>query len=185
MASQAGFTARSRHTQRPDRTHRHTQVPRQTANRSAIDPPQSRNRQPRRSPPRHRSPAQRTEARGTLVTLGRKCRGEERQPRTRPGTTMQITDAVGRAGAEPAKRGRRRTVAAAQMQPSPESRSESRIPGHHQDQPARPAKPREVAAQRHAPRIGIMPQHHPRSAARQSRHRGAGIGQATVVGEQP
>ena len=59
------------------------------------------------------------------------------------------------------------------------------IAGHHQGEAPRPADPRQILAERTASRLAVVAQYHATQAARQPRYRGAGVGQAPRVGEQP
>jgi hypothetical protein len=76
-------------------------------------------------------------------------------------------------------------MAAAQVNAGLQRRRQPRIARHHQNKPPLPADPREVSSKHPPSQIGVMPQNHPRSAARQGGNGGAGIGQAPVVREQP
>jgi len=54
------------------------------------------------------------------------------------------------------------------MNASPQGSRESRIPRHHQDQPARTAGSHEVSAQTDAVGVIVMPKDHPGEASRQA-----------------
>jgi len=76
-------------------------------------------------------------------------------------------------------------MAAAQMHASPQRRGQPEVSSHHKNEAPRTADPCQVPTERLTARFAVMTQHHTGEAARETRHRGAGIGQAACVGEQP
>jgi hypothetical protein len=76
-------------------------------------------------------------------------------------------------------------VSTAQMDPGFQRCGQPRVAGHHQHKTARPADPRQVPPEVRSCRVMIVAQHDPCLAPRQTGNRGARIGQAEVIGEQP
>ena len=66
-----------------------------------------------------------------------------------------------------------------------EGRSQTGVPGNHQDEAPGAADACEVAAQRRAVRRAVMSEHDPAKAAWQPHRRRAGVRHALGVGEQP
>jgi hypothetical protein len=78
----------------------------------------------------------------------------------------QIRASVGGTGDEAFGPQWSRPTAATQMNPRTQCGGEPCIAGHDQDQPARPANPREVAAETRPIRMIVMPEHDSGEAAR-------------------
>jgi hypothetical protein len=97
------------------------------------------------------------------------------QIRYRMGGTCGHTPCANRSGSVPVS----------QMDAGSQRRCQPNIARHHQDQPACPAHPRQIASEAGASGVAVVPQNDSGAAAGQAGNRGAGIGKAGVIGEQP
>ncbi len=117
------------------------------------------------------------------------CRSEhwrqERENGTRSRSATQILETVCRAGHEPASADVPRPVPAAKVHAGVESRRQANVTGHHQNQPARPADAREIAAQSRTIRMVVVAEHDSGQTTWKFGNGGTRVGQPLRVGEQP
>ncbi len=69
-----------------------------------------------------------------------------------------------------------RPAPAAQMHAGVQFRGKAWFSGHNQGEPSRPAEPRQIASQRLAVRLAVMPENHTAQSAWQCRDRGPWVG---------
>lgn len=170
--------------ERPDGADRAADRGRQPPDVTAIHPAQCPN--PHRADASEQAPPEWAQSPGAGVAQGGKRRREEGQRGAGASRPPQIRKPVRRTGdqrAAPTMRTRPATVS--QMHAGAECGRQPGIAGDHQCQAAGAAEASQVAAEYPSAGFAIMPQDDPRQTTRQARHRGARVGDAARIGEQP
>ncbi len=155
----------------------------QTLYRSSVHASQSGG--PERSGPSRHAPANRSERRRSGMARGGEDRREEHQTRTGTSRAPQVRDPVRRAGHEAADPYMSRPAPATKMHSGPEHGGKPDVPGDDQQKPACPADFREIAPERSAVGIMIVPENDPREAPRQAADSLPRVGQSLRIREQP